>query len=129
MPKAVAFEIPADPEEEKKEGESIVKKHPPKRLLRLEEQPSSTLTAEDIAEKHKKAEERRQELLDEKIQKAKSSQGKEGSTGSDSKVSDLPNNYISCSNLRTILLLAEELSQLILKSSLTVIYHVISSKT
>lgn len=81
------------------------------------------LTAEEIAEKHKKAEERRQEQLEEKIQKAKSSQGKE----SDSKVSS-PNDSISCSNLRTILLLAEELSQLILKCSFTVIYHVISSE-
>lgn len=102
-----------------------MKKHPPRRLQRLEEQSSTTLTAEEIAEKQRQAEERRQELLEEKIQKAKTSQGgKEGSSDS-SKVSC---STISCSNLRTILLLAEELSQLILKCSLAVIHHVISSE-
>lgn len=51
--------------------ESLIKKHPPKRLQRLEEQQNLPRTAEEILEKQKMAEARRMSILDEKVQKSK----------------------------------------------------------
>lgn len=53
-----AFEIPVVPDEE-----SIIKKHPPKRLQKLlEDRPQTPSTIEDLEEKLAKAEIRRQEV-------------------------------------------------------------------
>jgi len=80
VPKPVAFDIPMDENEPANEQEnssdSIVKKHPPKRLQRLEEQSKPVITAEDIEEKQRKAEERRLEIIEEKVTKAREAQQK-----------------------------------------------------
>ncbi|XP_067143058.1 stathmin domain-containing protein 1 [Centruroides vittatus] len=69
VPKPVAFEIPME------ENESVVKKHPPKRLQKLEEQAQqSSIKIADIEEKQQKAEERRQEILQERIRSSKKAQ-------------------------------------------------------
>lgn len=85
MPKPVAFEIPIENKPARKaslpvndnngnsEG-SIVKKHPPRRLQRLEEISQTVLTVKEIEEKQRKAEERRLEIMEEKIKKAQSGQ-------------------------------------------------------
>ncbi|ETN60033.1 hypothetical protein AND_008361 [Anopheles darlingi] len=59
-PKPEAFEIPLG--EEGDDG-SLIKKHPPKRLKRLEEQPSTASSIEDLEEKLATAEIRRQQFL------------------------------------------------------------------
>lgn len=61
VPKSVAFEISNE--------DSIIKKHPPKRFLRLEEQ-QHQLTAKELLDKQIRAEEKRQEILEEKKLKA-----------------------------------------------------------
>lgn len=77
VPKPVAFEIPIDPVvTDAADDESIVKKHPPKRLARLEEQRASIPTVDDIKEKQAEAEKRRQEIIEEKINKARAVQAK-----------------------------------------------------
>ncbi|RWS10873.1 uncharacterized protein B4U79_05892, partial [Dinothrombium tinctorium] len=77
VPKPVAFEITtAENGESGKNEESIVKKHPPKRLQRLEEQAPNILTVKDLAEKQQKAEERRQNILEERVNKSRSFQQK-----------------------------------------------------
>ncbi|CAG0915871.1 unnamed protein product [Notodromas monacha] len=60
----VAFEVPAN--------ESIVKKHPPKRLAKLEDiQQNVSITHETIEEKQAEAERRRKEILNNRVQSAK----------------------------------------------------------
>jgi hypothetical protein len=83
VPKSIAFEVDVnendlsvtDGESGPKE-DSLVKKHPPKRLQRLEEQQSTPKTAEEILAKQRLAEARRLSLLDEKVQKSKQWQAK-----------------------------------------------------
>ncbi|XP_074605730.1 uncharacterized protein LOC141858770 isoform X1 [Brevipalpus obovatus] len=77
VPKPVAFEIPLDPVITSDNGsEDMSKKQPPKRLARLEEQRLSIPTAEELEERLQKAEERRQEIIDEKVQKSRAFQAK-----------------------------------------------------
>ncbi|XP_052873298.1 uncharacterized protein LOC128278608 [Anopheles cruzii] len=65
-PRPEAFEVPlGDPEN----PDGIIKKHPPKRLKRLEEQSSSTNSLEDLEEKLATAEIRRQQFLANRSQK------------------------------------------------------------
>lgn len=63
----LAFEVPVHENEE-----SIIKKHPPKRLRRLEEQQQDPkdLTHQLIDEKQSVAEARRKEILDQRIRSA-----------------------------------------------------------
>ncbi|XP_068202129.1 chemotaxis regulatory protein ChePep isoform X2 [Palaemon carinicauda] len=67
--RAVAFEV-ATPEEE---GDSLIKRHPPKKFQRLEDQQqqASELTQELLEEKQVEAERRRQEILSQRVQSAK----------------------------------------------------------
>ncbi|CAH0767651.1 unnamed protein product [Bemisia tabaci] len=65
-PAPVAFEVPLEEGEE-----SLVKKHPPKRLQRLEDQQSPNITAKDIESKLAEAEQRRLQILNQRIQSAK----------------------------------------------------------
>ncbi|XP_053686072.1 uncharacterized protein LOC128735614 [Sabethes cyaneus] len=60
-----AFEIPLDDDN----PESLIKKHPPKRLKRLEEQTSDPPSIEDLEEKLATAEIRRQQFLASRVQK------------------------------------------------------------
>ncbi|KAL4143837.1 hypothetical protein QTP88_006101 [Uroleucon formosanum] len=62
----VAFSVPLTEEEE-----SVVKKHPPKRLRMLEGQQSPPLTHEMLLEKLADAENRRQQILSQRIESAK----------------------------------------------------------
>ncbi|XP_058460127.1 uncharacterized protein LOC131435885 [Malaya genurostris] len=64
-PPPEAFEISLDDEN----SESIIKKHPPKRLKRLQEQISDPPSIEDLEEKLATAEMRRQQFLASRIQK------------------------------------------------------------
>ncbi|KAI1284878.1 hypothetical protein HDE_12338 [Halotydeus destructor] len=91
--KSVAFEIPMEePAVDKAdEGDSLVKKHPPKRLQRLIEQSEVKLTAEDIEEKQRKAEERRLELIEEKVNKARLTQQKMEKSADESGVEETIN--------------------------------------
>ncbi|XP_035785827.1 uncharacterized protein LOC118463388 [Anopheles albimanus] len=59
-PRPEAFEIPLA---EEGDAGSLIKKHPPKRLKRLEEQPSTASSIEDLEEKLATAEIRRQQFL------------------------------------------------------------------
>ncbi|XP_050095135.1 uncharacterized protein LOC126577508 [Anopheles aquasalis] len=59
-PRPEAFEIPLG---EEGDTGSLIKKHPPKRLKRLEEQPSTASSIEDLEEKLATAEIRRQQFL------------------------------------------------------------------
>ncbi|XP_055538268.1 uncharacterized protein LOC129725895, partial [Wyeomyia smithii] len=61
-----AFEIPLDDESP---DESLIKKHPPKRLKRLEETSSNTPSLEELEEKLATAEMRRQLFLASRVQK------------------------------------------------------------
>ncbi|XP_076314841.1 uncharacterized protein LOC143227262 [Tachypleus tridentatus] len=67
VPPPVAFEVPL-------EEESIIKRHPPKRLQRLEELQQKVLTVDEIEEKQKKALERREEVLQERIRSSQKMQ-------------------------------------------------------
>lgn len=64
----LAFEVPVH-----ENGESIIKKHPPKRFRRLEEQQQdpSELSHQLIDERQSEAEARRREILDQRIRSAK----------------------------------------------------------
>ncbi|XP_027844223.2 uncharacterized protein LOC114124962 isoform X1 [Aphis gossypii] len=62
----IAFSVPLTEEEE-----SVVKKHPPKRLRMLEGQQSPPLTHEMLLEKMADAENRRQQILSQRIESAK----------------------------------------------------------
>ncbi|XP_050442569.1 uncharacterized protein CCDC198-like isoform X2 [Adelges cooleyi] len=66
IPPAVAFNVPLSEEEE-----SVVKKHPPKRLRMLEEQNSPPLTHEMLLEKLAEADQRRLQILNQRIESAK----------------------------------------------------------
>ncbi|KRT81577.1 hypothetical protein AMK59_6139 [Oryctes borbonicus] len=64
----LSFEIPADDEN----ADSIIKKHPPKRFQKLEDQQTyPTLSLEKLQEKLDEAEIRRQQILQQRIQSAK----------------------------------------------------------
>lgn len=80
VPKPVAFEIPIDPvvvnDGDGDSASSACKKEPPKRLARLEEHRPSIPTAQELEEKLQKAEERRQEIIEERINKSKAFQQK-----------------------------------------------------
>ncbi|XP_053659967.1 uncharacterized protein LOC128709008 [Anopheles marshallii] len=65
-PRPEAFEIPLSDTEN---PESLIKKHPPRRLKRLEEQSGSTPSIEDLEEKLATAESRRQQFLANRSQK------------------------------------------------------------
>uniref|UniRef100_A0A182M441 Uncharacterized protein n=1 Tax=Anopheles culicifacies TaxID=139723 RepID=A0A182M441_9DIPT len=65
-PRPEAFEIPLGDTEN---PDSLIKKHPPRRLKRLEEQSSSTPSIEDLEEKLATAESRRQQFLANRSQK------------------------------------------------------------
>ncbi|GAB6020618.1 hypothetical protein CHUAL_003293 [Chamberlinius hualienensis] len=69
MPKPVSFEISAKDEKERANKESIIKKHPPKRLQKLEDQ--NEVTTQKILEKQMSAKERRTQHLQERIQSSK----------------------------------------------------------
>ncbi|RWS21048.1 hypothetical protein B4U80_08075, partial [Leptotrombidium deliense] len=76
-PKPVAFEIPSEEnDKEQTEDPTLVKKNIPRRLQRLEEQTQNMLTVQDIEEKQQKAEERRQGILEERVNKSRSFQQK-----------------------------------------------------
>ncbi|EEB18506.1 hypothetical protein Phum_PHUM516590, partial [Pediculus humanus corporis] len=62
----LAFDIPADDEE------SIIKKHPPKKIKKLQknENLTKTLTHEELNAKLQEAEMRRREFLNQRIQSA-----------------------------------------------------------
>lgn len=64
----LAFEVPVH-----ENGESIIKKHPPKRFKRLEDQQQdpTELTHQLIDERQSEAEARRREILDQRIRSAK----------------------------------------------------------
>lgn len=78
VPKPVAFEIPIDPVIVYDSDDTSAKKEPPKRLARLEEHRPSIATAQELEEKLQKAEERRQEIIEERVNKSKSFQQKLG---------------------------------------------------
>uniref|UniRef100_A0A182QZ75 Uncharacterized protein n=1 Tax=Anopheles farauti TaxID=69004 RepID=A0A182QZ75_9DIPT len=65
-PRPEAFEIPLGDADS---PDSLIKKHPPRRLKRLEEQPSTTPSMEDLEEKLATAETRRQQFLANRSQK------------------------------------------------------------
>lgn len=81
VPKSVAFELSVDgkaladgePADAPKlaNGESHVKRNPPKRLQRLEELAPPALTADEILQRQKQAERRRRSILEEKVLKSK----------------------------------------------------------
>ncbi|RZF45736.1 hypothetical protein LSTR_LSTR011875 [Laodelphax striatellus] len=73
----LAFEVPLDDDEGGEDGPSLIKKHPPKRLQRLEDQqPTPNLTHQVLDEKLAEAEQRRQQILNQRIQSAKAHQKK-----------------------------------------------------
>ncbi|BES99628.1 Hypothetical protein NTJ_12445 [Nesidiocoris tenuis] len=62
----LAFEVPIE------DGETnIIKKHPPKRFQKLEDQQISSLTHRLLDEKQAEAEQRRQQILSQRVQSAK----------------------------------------------------------
>uniref|UniRef100_A0A8D8TH98 Stathmin n=1 Tax=Cacopsylla melanoneura TaxID=428564 RepID=A0A8D8TH98_9HEMI len=61
----VAFEVALG------DSDNLVKKHPPKRIQRLAEQPTSPITHQDIVEKLAEAEARRLQILHQRILSAK----------------------------------------------------------
>lgn len=67
--RAVAFEV-AHAEEQG--GESLIKRHPPRKFQKLEDQQQETvLTQQKLEEKQAIAEKRRQEILTQRVQSAK----------------------------------------------------------
>ncbi|CAG0894053.1 unnamed protein product [Darwinula stevensoni] len=60
---SIAFEVPV--------SESIIKKHPPRRLQKLEDQQIATLNHQTIEEKQAEADRRRQRILSQRVQSAK----------------------------------------------------------
>ncbi|XP_001189437.1 vicilin-like seed storage protein At2g18540 [Strongylocentrotus purpuratus] len=69
--KALAFEVMVD--HDKDQGESIIARHPPRRLQKLEMKREPTLTADMIEEKLMESEERRRQVLEERGQSSKRS--------------------------------------------------------
>ncbi|VVC37671.1 Protein of unknown function DUF4619 [Cinara cedri] len=66
-PSPIAFSVPLTEDEE-----SLVKKHPPKRLRMMQEGPQSPpLTHEMLLEKLAEADQRRQQILSQRIESAK----------------------------------------------------------
>ncbi|XP_038111709.1 uncharacterized protein LOC6040288 isoform X5 [Culex quinquefasciatus] len=65
-PPSEAFEVPLDDADN---ADSLIRKHPPKRLQRLEEQPGSPPTIDELEEKLATAEMRRQQFLASRSQK------------------------------------------------------------
>ncbi|XP_058125173.1 uncharacterized protein LOC131285461 [Anopheles ziemanni] len=80
-PRPEAFEIPLDDDGEN--AGSLIKKHPPKRLKRLEEQSSSSPSIEDLEEKLATAEIRRQQFLANRSQKTTFDKGSLDATEND----------------------------------------------
>ncbi|KAK9498464.1 hypothetical protein O3M35_003099 [Rhynocoris fuscipes] len=64
----LAFEVPMN------EDENVIKKHPPKRFQRLEDQQITGLTHRLLDEKQAEAEQRRLQILSQRIQSAKNRQ-------------------------------------------------------
>ncbi|XP_073970447.1 uncharacterized protein [Rhodnius prolixus] len=64
----LAFEVPIS------EEENVIKRHPPKRLQRLEDQQMPSLTHRLLDEKQAEAEQRRLQILNQRIRSAKSRQ-------------------------------------------------------
>ncbi|CAD7089651.1 unnamed protein product [Hermetia illucens] len=83
-PPAEAFEIPIADGHEHGGDDSLIRKHPPKRLQRLTEVPLVETTIEDLEEKLAKADIRRQRYLQEKAERIESL----GSTGLKNKSQD-----------------------------------------
>ncbi|XP_054758467.2 uncharacterized protein LOC129264590 [Lytechinus pictus] len=69
--KAMAFEVMVD--NTKNQGDSIIARHPPRRLQKLEIKREPTLTAEMIQEKLMESEERRRQVLEERGKSSKTS--------------------------------------------------------
>ncbi|XP_071482800.1 uncharacterized protein [Diadema antillarum] len=69
--KGLAFEVMMDNDTDR--GESIIAKHPPKRLQKLELRREPTLTAEMIEEKQRISEERRRQVMEERGKSSKKS--------------------------------------------------------
>ncbi|KAK7604011.1 hypothetical protein V9T40_004284 [Parthenolecanium corni] len=69
LPSSIAFEVPIHDEDEG----NLIKKHPPKRLLKLEEQQTSppVLTHKMLQDKLAEAEQRRMQILHERKESAK----------------------------------------------------------
>ncbi|XP_023722196.1 uncharacterized protein LOC111872472 isoform X2 [Cryptotermes secundus] len=63
IPQSLAFEVPVA-------QESIIRKHPPRRLQRLEDQ-QITLSHELLDEKQEEAKQRRFQILSQRVQSAK----------------------------------------------------------
>ncbi|XP_075227583.1 uncharacterized protein LOC142328025 [Lycorma delicatula] len=70
----LAFEVPLHDDSEDNNSSSLIKKHPPKRLQRLEDQQITPLTHELLDEKQAEAEQRRQQILSQRVQSAKARQ-------------------------------------------------------
>uniref|UniRef100_A0A0E4C798 Uncharacterized protein n=3 Tax=gambiae species complex TaxID=44542 RepID=A0A0E4C798_ANOGA len=79
-PRPEAFEIPLGDSEH---PDSLIKKHPPRRLKRLEEQSSTTPSIEDLEEKLATAETRRQQFLANRSQKTTFDKGSLDATEND----------------------------------------------
>uniref|UniRef100_A0A182KAM5 Uncharacterized protein n=1 Tax=Anopheles christyi TaxID=43041 RepID=A0A182KAM5_9DIPT len=79
-PRPEAFEIPLGDSEH---PDSLIKKHPPRRLKRLEEQSSATPSIEDLEEKLATAESRRQQFLANRSQKTTFDKGSLDATEND----------------------------------------------
>lgn len=67
VPKGTSFEVPTAGED------SIIKRHPPKRLMKLEALEKSQITAEELAEKLRAADEKRQRTLESRAKTASAS--------------------------------------------------------
>ncbi|XP_042865435.1 uncharacterized protein LOC122249015, partial [Penaeus japonicus] len=65
--RGVAFEVG----ETNENGESLIKRHPPKKFQKLEDLQQPALTQEQLEEKQAVAERRRQEILTQRVQSAK----------------------------------------------------------
>lgn len=73
---STAFEIPLHDDDESEDAVgSLVRRHPPRRLLRLEEQqrevPVSQISLEELREKQEQAELRRRQFLEARAMSAK----------------------------------------------------------
>lgn len=67
----LAFEVPLH---DNTDDESLIKKHPPRRLQRLEEQQVTQLTHHLLQEKQAEAEQRRLQILSQRVASAKARQ-------------------------------------------------------
>ncbi|XP_046670441.1 uncharacterized protein LOC124360665 [Homalodisca vitripennis] len=66
-PQGLAFEVPLH-------EDSLIKKHPPKRLQRLEEQQVSPPSLRDLQDRLAEAEQRRQQILSQRVASARARQ-------------------------------------------------------